>query len=148
MQSHLDQELIKAASDVIKERYDANRHVVGAALRLKTGKIVTGVHLEATIGRIAICAEAVAIGRAVTEHGGEEIEMLVAVYHPGDSDPIVCSPCGMCRELMIDYAPSADVLLAASDGSVQRVAVSDLLPSPYQRVGGAGAFPRASPIHT
>lgn len=64
-----DAVLIEAARAAIAARYRPDWHVVGAALRLRSGEIVTGVHLEANVGRIAVCAEAVAIGRAVTEIG-------------------------------------------------------------------------------
>jgi cytidine deaminase len=107
--------------------------VVGAALRLKSGELVTGVHLEANVGRMAICAEAVAIGRAITEFGSGEIETIVAVYHPGDGDPFVCAPCGMCRELIADYSPNAEVLLPAEGGGTHRVAIGNLLPSKFKR---------------
>ena len=133
MDQDLDIALIQAASNAIKARYDPDWHVVGAALRLKSGQVVTGVHLEATVGRVAICAEAVAMGRAVTEYGSADIETIVAVYHRGDGEPIVCSPCGMCRELISDYAPHALVLIADDAGTIQRAQISDLLPSKYRR---------------
>ena len=128
-----DAEPIQAASEAIKSRYDRDWHVVGAALRLVGGQIVTGVHLEATVGRIAVCAEAVAIGRAVTEHGSATIDTIVAVYHPAKGDPLVCSPCGMCRELISDYAPTAAVLVPGEEGEIKRVFVSELRPSKYRR---------------
>lgn len=128
-----DDELIQAASDAIKARYRPEWHVVGAALRLKSGQIVTGVHLEANVGRIAICAEAVALGRAVSELGSAEIEAIVAVYHPGEGEPFVCSPCGMCRELIADYSPSAKVLVADANGRVHPLPIAELLPEKYRR---------------
>lgn len=128
-----DVELIRAATEAIMARYDPDWHVVGAALRLKTGEIVTGVHLEASVGRMAICAEAVAIGRAVTERGSAQIETIVAVYHPGSGHPFVCAPCGMCRELIADYSADAVVLVPGDGGVTQRVSIADLLPSKYKR---------------
>lgn len=133
-----DEALVKAASAAIARRYEPERHVVGAALRLVTGEVVTGVHVEATVGRIAVCAEAVAIGRAVTEHGSAAIETIVAVYHPRDGEPRVCSPCGMCRELISDYAPEAVVLLGGEGGGLRRVPVRELLPFKYQRTVDQG----------
>ena len=76
------------------------------------------MHLEATVGRIALCAEAVALGRAATEAGDTEVDTIVAVYHPGpdaaDQTARVVAPCGMCRELIADYAPNARVLVPAT----------------------------------
>lgn len=131
-----DHELTQTAVDTIKARYDPDWHVVGAALRLKSGETVTEVHLEANVGRIAVCAEAVALGRAISEHGSGEIETIVAVYHPGDGEPFVCSPCGMCRELIADYSPHARVLMAEVDGPVRPFQISEILPLKYRRFPG------------
>ena len=57
-----DQELIDAATTAIKARYRNDWQEVGAALRTRDGRIVTGVNLDAYVGRGAVCAEAVAIG--------------------------------------------------------------------------------------
>jgi cytidine deaminase len=125
-------DLIQAATDAIIKRYRPEWHVVGAALRLRTGEIVTGVHIDATVGRIAVCAEAVALGRAVTEHGSTDIETIVAVYHPGDGAPFVCPPWGMCREMIFDYAPDAVVLVPTEGDEARAVPVSGLLPAKYR----------------
>ena len=67
--SKKDQDLIAAATKAIKSRYRNDWQEVGAALRTRAGRVVTGVNLDAYVGRGAVCAEAVAIGRALTEHG-------------------------------------------------------------------------------
>ena len=64
-----DQELIDAATTAIDERYRNDWQEVGAAMRTRDGRIVTGVNIDAIVGRIAVCAEAIAIGRAITEPG-------------------------------------------------------------------------------
>lgn len=79
------------------------------------------------MGRIAVCAEAIAIGIAATA-GDTEIEMIVAVNRGGQ----VVSPCGMCRELIADYAPDAKVIVPASLGTML-VTINDLLPKKYHR---------------
>jgi cytidine deaminase len=79
----------------------------GAAASL--GEVVTGVHLDAHVGRIAVCAETVALGRAGTEFGSSDVEAIVAVYH-GSGGVDVVSPGGMCREMISDYAPGAFVI--------------------------------------
>jgi len=109
-------------------------HTVAAALRMADGRIVTGVHLGATVGRMAICAEAVAVGRAVLEGGGA-IVRAVAVRHPKpdeDGAIAVVSPCGGCRELFADLAPDAGIIMPGPDG-LAVWSVQDLLPLPYQR---------------
>jgi cytidine deaminase len=57
-----DLELIEAARSIIRERFKPNFHHVGAALRTQSGQIFAAVHLEANVGRIAVCAEAIALG--------------------------------------------------------------------------------------
>ncbi len=64
-----DKALIAAASSAIRRRYRDDWQEVGAALRTRSGKIFTGVNLDAYLGRMAVCAEAVALGRAVVESG-------------------------------------------------------------------------------
>lgn len=120
-------ELINTANQLIKVRFKLNYHEIGAALRTRSGQVFSAVHLEATVGRIAVCAEAVAIGMAATA-GDTEIEMLVAVNRFGQ----VVSPCGMCRELLADYAPNARVIVPDKVGS-SLVTISDLLPNKYHR---------------
>ena len=101
-----DRELIAAATKAIESRYRNEWQEVGAALRTRDGRIVTGVNIDAYVGRGAVCAEAIAIGRAITETGDKGIETIVAVRHPKPGEPggiAVVSPCGTCRELIHDY---------------------------------------------
>jgi cytidine deaminase len=125
-----NKDLVKAAADTISARYRPDWHVVGAALRLRTGEIVTGVHLDANVGRIAVCAEAIALGRAVTEHGSSDVDTIVAVYRQSDGRIRVVAPCGMCREMIADYAPDARVLILADEAIVERT-IRQLLPEKY-----------------
>lgn len=108
---------------------------MGAALKTKSGEIVTAVHMEAYVGRITVCAEAIAIGKAISE-GEKEFDTIVAVKHPY-SDEInrelkVVSPCGMCRELISDYAEECMVILEV-DGEIVKTKISELLPLKYTR---------------
>ena len=102
-----DHALIEAARDAIRNRYRNEWQEVGAALRTRDGRIITGVNIDAYLGRMAVCAEAVAIGRAITEAGDQGIETIVAVRHPKpdetDQTIAVVSPCGSCREIIHDY---------------------------------------------
>ena len=136
MLSEQDQELVRAASEAIKNRYRNDWQEVGAALRTRDGRIVTGVNIDAYIGRIAVCAEAIAIGRAITETGDKGIDTIVAVRHPkpGEKDQTikVVSPCGICRELICDYDPKARVIVP--NGAQPTVAtITQLLPNKYSR---------------
>jgi len=131
-----DKALIAAASSVIKRRYRDDWQEVGAALRTRSGKIFTGVNLDAYLGRMAVCAEAVALGRAVVDLGDAGIDMIVAVRHPPpdakDQAIAVVSPCGACRELIFDYDPTARVIVP-NGSSPAVVPIGELLPNKYTR---------------
>jgi cytidine deaminase len=136
MLSEGDKELIAAAGDAIRRRYRADWQEVGAALRTRDGRIYTGVNLDAYLGRMAVCAEAVALGRAVTEIGETGIDTIVAVRHPepaaADQAIVVVSPCGSCRELIWDYDRGARVIVPGKRGP-ETWGIGDLLPNKYSR---------------
>ena len=79
--SDSDQALVKAAVDLINARYLENRHHIAAAVRGKSGKVYTGLHLDTYVGRASVCAEAVALGQAMSA-GEKEIDAIVSVRHP------------------------------------------------------------------
>ena len=134
-----DRELIELARAAIRRRYRDEWQEVGAALRTRDGRIITGVNIDAYLGRMAVCAEAVAIGRAITEAGDQGIETIVAVRHPkpGEKDQsiAVVSPCGSCREIIHDYDAKARVIVPnGNEGAVATIA--ELLPNKYVRGSG------------
>ena len=134
--SDTDQELIAAAREAIKSRYRNDWQEVGAAMRTRDGRIVTGVNIDAYLGRMAVCAEAIAIGRSITEAGDNGIDTIVAVRHPRpheeDQTIKVVSPCGSCRELIHDYDPKARVIVP-NGANPSVVSIGELLPNKYTR---------------
>jgi len=134
-----DRELIAAATAAIKKRYRYDWQEVGAALRTRSGKIFTGVNLDAYLGRMAVCAEAVALGRAFVDLGNAGIDTIVAVRHPAPEEKnqtvAVVSPCGACRELIFDYDKRARVIVP-NGASPAVVPIADLLPNKYSRGPG------------
>src|SRR5437764_13092947 len=134
MLSERDHELIAAAAQAIKRRYKYDWQEVGAALRTRAGRIYTGVNLDAYLGRMAVCAEAVALGRALVDTGETGIETIVAVRHPRPSEQdqniTVVSPCGACRELIWDYDRNARVIVPGQN-STNVIAIVDLIPNKY-----------------
>jgi cytidine deaminase len=134
--SKADLELIAAATAAIKQRYRDDWQEVGAALRTRSGKVFTGVNLDAYLGRMAVCAEAVALGRAVVDLGDTGIETIVAVRHPPPNEKdqriAVVSPCGACRELIFDYDRKARVIVP-NGKSAAVVPIAELLPNKYRR---------------
>lgn len=137
--SEADRALVEAASEAIRKRYRYDWQEVGAALRTRSGKIFAGVSLDAYLGRMAICAEAVALGQAITNAGETGIEMIVAVRHPPpeekDRPIVVVSPCGACRELIWDYDRNARVIVPGANGP-ESVGISELIPNKYSRERG------------
>lgn len=133
--SDKDQELIDAATAAIKSRYRNDWQEVGAAMRTRDGRVITGVNLDAYVGRGAVCAEAICIGTALTAEGDNGIDTIVAVRHPkpGEKGDIaVVSPCGACRELIHDYDAKARVIVP--NGKTPGVTtIGDLLPNKYRR---------------
>jgi cytidine deaminase len=131
-----DVELMEVARAVIRRRYRNDWQEVGAALRTRTGRIFTGVNLDAYLGRMAVCAEAVALGQMVTEVGETGIDIIVAVRHPRTSEAdqtiAVVSPCGSCRELIWDYDRNARVIVPG-ENSPTVASIGELLPNKYTR---------------
>jgi cytidine deaminase len=140
MLSKTERELIEVASDAIRRRYRYDWQEVGAAVLMRSGKIYTGVNLDAYLGRMAVCAEAVALGQAITQAGETGIDTIVAVRHPEPEETnqaiAVVSPCGACRELIWDYDHDARVIVPGDNGPAVAL-IRDLLPNKYNRGRGA-----------
>ena len=106
-----------------------------SALRTRSGRVHTGVHLDTYVGRASVCAEAIAVGKALAEGDGD-IECIVSVRHPRpretNQEIQVVSPCGICRELLSDFARDCAVIIPANAG-LARVPIAELLPSKYVR---------------
>ncbi|WP_410511500.1 cytidine deaminase [Paenibacillus sp. BR2-3] len=134
----LDQEdfhLIDVAKSTIERLYIDGKHHIGAAVRTKSGKIYSAVHLEAYIGRVSVCAEAIVLGKAISE-GESDFDTIVAVRHPDPSQDHqeieVVSPCGICRELISDYGKDTYVILKREDKYI-KMKINELLPEKYTR---------------
>src|SRR5262245_49923160 len=130
-----DQALIDTAKSLIEQRYLEGRHHIASAVRGASGKVYTGLHLDTYVGRASVCAEAVALGQAMAS-GEKRIEAIVSVRHPRPreqhQDCKVVSPCGICREMLTDFAAGGVVILLKGDTHV-RVPVEELLPAKYRR---------------
>lgn len=130
-----DEDLLAAARAVMVKHYRPFWHMVAAAVRGRDGRVWTGLHLGATVGRLSVCAEAVALGRAILEGDGT-VETAVAVRHPKPEETVreiaVVPPCGACREMLVDHDPGCMVILPGTDGLV-KLPIRSLLPVPYRR---------------
>src|SRR5512140_2508875 len=99
---------------------------VGAALRTKSGRVYTGVNVENAAYPTTICAERVAVFKAVSE-GEKEFEAIAVVTDNGGS------PCGSCRQVLAAFGLDTVVLLADGSGRlVQSTTVGELLPEAFQ----------------
>ena len=133
--SDADRALLEAAQRIIAARYTENRHHIGAALRTRSGRVYTAVHLDTYVGRASVCAEAIAVGQALSAGDGE-IECIVSVRHPrpreANREIHAVSPCGVCREMLADFAPGCTVLVPGA-GGLERVPIGQLIPNKYVR---------------
>jgi cytidine deaminase len=130
-----DHELIAAANAVLQHHYRPFWHMVAAAVRSKDGRIWTGIHIGTTVGRLSVCAEAVAYGRALLDGDGT-IETAVAVRHPKPEEEnremAVVPPCGACREMILDHAPNA-MIIVKDPNVLTKLPIRKLLLLPYRR---------------
>lgn len=130
-----DHALIAAANAVLERHYRPFWHMVAAAIQSADGRIWTGLHIGTTVGRLSVCAEAVAFGRALLEGDGT-IATAVAVRHPKPEEEnrelSVVPPCGACREMILDHAPDAKILVKDGE-ALAKIAIRSLLPLPYRR---------------
>ena len=118
--------LIQEAKNIIDKRYVQNKFGVGSAIRMKFGKIYTGISINSQ--KIDLCAEWVAIGKAFSE-GDYDIEMIVAVKRHNDGSYEIYPPCGLCRELFMTYCPEAEVIISET----RKIKTKDLLPDAWQK---------------
>ncbi|WP_326681621.1 cytidine deaminase [Streptomyces sp. NBC_01237] len=125
--------LVTVAFDTISRRYVEDRHQIAAALLDADGGVHVGLHLDAMVGRAAVCAEAGALS-AVRLVTGAPLLMIAAVRYPKPSESggaRIVPPCGLCRELLLDHGPGLHVPVPAHGGTVRLVALSQLLPAKY-----------------
>ena len=121
-----DRRLIAAARDVLRRNYHHERHSVGAAVLCSSGRVYTGINVEAC--GYGPCAEPIAIGTAFS-NGERKIKAIVAVCRNGRGYPVL-SPCGNCRQLIFDYAPDAAVIFS-DKGKMAKARARHLLPGAY-----------------
>ncbi len=118
--------LIDLASEARRRAYAPySGYRVGATLRTRSGRIYTGVNIESAAYPTTMCAERVAIYKAVSE-GEREFEVIVVVTDNGGS------PCGSCRQVLAEFG--LDTLVLIADGSGQllwQATVNALLPGAF-----------------
>jgi cytidine deaminase len=126
MKKEEQQALIDLANEARRRAYvPYSKYPVGAALRTKSGRLYTGVNVENAAYPHTMCAERVAMFKAVSE-GETEFEVIAVVTNNGGS------PCGGCRQVMAEFGLDTLVLIADGEGNLQKVlTVSELLPEAF-----------------
>ena len=101
---------------------------VGAALETEDGTIVTGCNLENATYGLAICAERVAVFKALSE-GHTRFRRIVVVADTEGPVP----PCGACRQILWEYGGDLEIVLANLTRETGRHRLADLFPEPFDR---------------
>ena len=126
-----DEDLIAAARQAAENSYSPySSFAVGSALRFADGSVVTGTNIENASYGLALCAETVAVSKAMADgvRGGLQ---AVAVTGPGEA-PI--TPCGRCRQVLNELAQlggTDPLILCVGPSEVRRVRLSELLPDAF-----------------
>ncbi len=100
---------------------------VGCALLSKSGKVYTGVNIENASYSPTNCAERTAFFKAVSE-GEREFEAIAICGGKGEYSDEVCSPCGVCRQVMAEFCNGDFVIVLGNAEKTQKYTLSELLP--------------------
>lgn len=120
------EQLIEAALAAHKWAYAPySKYKVGAALLTASGKVYDGINIENAAYPSGICAERVAVFKAVSE-GEREFSAIVVATHNGGT------PCGACRQVLAEFGLDTEVIIVNGKGTVtQETSVKDLLPGAF-----------------
>lgn len=123
-----DDELIERAKKARLTAHAPYSHFeVGAALLTTDGRVYTGCNIENSAYGLSMCAERVAIFKAVSE-GAHEIAKVAVVTDHENLTP----PCGCCRQMIWEFAADeTDVIMANLDGDVRTFEIKELLPEAF-----------------
>ncbi len=123
--------LIDAATEVrLHARADYSGFKVGAALEDSEGRIWTGCNVESSSYSMTICAERVALVKAISEGASGFTRLVITASGKLGDEPV--TPCGACRQLLYDYARNVEVWLINPETGQQRsYPLKDLYPYPF-----------------
>lgn len=124
----IDREALIGAARAAREHACAqfSHFKVGAAVRAKSGHIFTGCNIENASYGLTVCAERVAIFKALSE-GERGFDAVAVVTDAGTLTP----PCGACRQIIWEFCGDAEVILANLAGQVEVHRMSALFPKPF-----------------
>ena len=107
---------------------DFSHFKVGAALLASSGKVFTGCNIENATYGLTVCAERVALWKALSE--GERVFAQLVVVTSSEQP---ASPCGACRQLLWEFCGDIEVILANTQGLRQAHRLAELFPQPFDR---------------
>jgi cytidine deaminase len=116
----------RAAREFAQAHYSGFK--VGAALETSEGAIITGCNIENATYGLTVCAERVALLKALSE--GHAVFTRIAVVADTDA---ATPPCGACRQLMWEYCGDVEVILGSLTALTGKFRLSALLPLPFDR---------------
>jgi cytidine deaminase len=116
----------RAAGAMAKAYAPYSSFKVGAALLATDGSIVEGCNVENASYPAGLCAERVAVGAAVAR-GLRDFQALALATEAETPTP----PCGICRQVLMEFAPNLSVLSVTRDGAEARWTMSELLPDAF-----------------
>ncbi len=120
----MNDNLVKMAKEALANAYAPySKFKVGAAILTASGKIYTGVNIENASYGATVCAERVAIFKAVSDGEREIVEIAVASNAENPA-----APCGICRQVMAEFALNAKIYIAGRKGKVVETTVKEILP--------------------
>lgn len=127
MPTERERELIDKAVEAKGKAYAPySGFKVGAALLSRDGRVFTGCNVENASYGLTVCAERVALFKAVSE-GAREFEAIAIACGKGP-----CAPCGACRQVLFEFAPDLTVIMTDAEGKEVRVTrLSELLPEGF-----------------
>lgn len=121
------EELVVKALEARKNAYiPYSGFAVGAALLTCAGRVYTGCNVENSSYGLTVCAERVALLKAVSQ-GDREFVALAVVADTED----YCSPCGACRQVLAEFGGHIKVYLANRQGEYREMTVEELLPAAF-----------------
>ena len=125
--------LLAAATEARERAYAPySRFAVGAAVRTGSGRIYSGANVENASSGMTVCAERVAVWKAVSE-GEHDLEALALITESG------ATPCGACRQVLVEFEADLPILVADTKGNAWMTSLSALLPDAFPRINyGAG----------
>ncbi len=122
-----ESELIKAATDVRENAYAPfSSFRVGSAIETDDGEIIDGCNVESASYGLTVCAERVAIWKAISQ-GKRKIKRIAVVADTEELTP----PCGVCRQIIWEFGGDIPVTMANLKGNVETVQMKDLLPRAF-----------------